>query len=122
MNDIYCEQIIPRTIDVDVLAETSSILAFHHTAPYWERHIVLVPKKHIESLSQISNQEESLKIEIMDTLALISASVEEEFGGCTVSTNVGNKQSSKHLHWYVHAGRRLRNEDGSLIEEGTISE
>ncbi|MBK1880694.1 HIT family protein [Pelagicoccus mobilis] len=122
MNDIYCEQIIPRNIDIDVVTETSSLLAFHHTAPYWERHIVLVPKKHIESLSQITDQEESLKLEIMDTLASISEAVEKEFGGCRVSTNVGNKQSTKHLHWYVHAGKRLRNEDGSLIEKGTISD
>ena len=118
MNDIYCQQIIPRNIDIEVVTETSNLLAFHHTSPYRERHIVLVPKKHIESLSQISRQEAPLKIEIMDTLALISEMVEKEFGECRVSSNVGNKQSSKHLHWYIHAGKRFRNEDGSFIEKG----
>lgn len=35
------------------------------------------------------------------------------FAGCTVSTNIGNQQTSQHLHWDVHAGKRLRNEEGS---------
>ena len=42
--------------------------------------------------------------------------LEKETGGCRVSSNVGNYQTTKHLHWYVHSGNRIRHEDGSPIK------
>ena len=50
MKDIYCEQIIPGKLPVDIIFETDKVMAFHHTKPYWERHVVIIPKAHIESL------------------------------------------------------------------------
>ena len=38
-------------------------------------------------------------------------------GGCRLSTNVGNYQSSKYLYFYIRAGVRLRNEDGSSVND-----
>jgi hypothetical protein len=38
------------------------------------------------------------------------------------SSNIGNYQSTKHLHWYIHAGKRIRNEDGTHILKSKESE
>jgi histidine triad (HIT) family protein len=57
MADFYCDQVIPGKIEVDIIFETSEVLAFYHTDPYWEKHVVIIPKTHIDSLSNYPNSE-----------------------------------------------------------------
>lgn len=110
MKDIYCEQIIPGKLKVDIVFETELVMAFHHTKPYWERHIVIIPKQHIESLSEYVN-DVKLNKDFFDAIQFVSKQLEEQYGGCRISSNVGEYQTSKHLHWYVHQGKRLRGEE-----------
>jgi histidine triad (HIT) family protein len=44
MDDFYCSQIISGKVKIDVVFETERVIAFHHTNPYFEQHIVLIPK------------------------------------------------------------------------------
>ena len=106
MKDIYCEQIIPGKLPVDIIFETDKVMAFHHTKPYWERHVVIIPKAHIESLSTYSN-DPALNHDFFDAIRVVTKLFEDQYGGCRISSNVGNYQTSKHLHWYVHQGKRL---------------
>jgi len=113
MRDIYCDQIIPGKLAVEVIFETERIMAFHHTKPYWEHHVVIIPKAHIESLPSYPNEPE-LNQDMMAAISFVTRMFEEQFGGCRISSNVGDYQTSKHLHWYVHAGERLLDEDGKV--------
>lgn len=45
-NDFYCDEVFSGRTPVTVVRETGDVLAFHHTRPYWEVHIVVVPKVH----------------------------------------------------------------------------
>lgn len=114
MSDIYCEQIIPGLLKVDVVFQTKLVMAFHHTNPYWEHHVVIIPKEHIESLACYPNGTQ-LNHDFFEAIKLVTKLFEDEYGGCRISSNVGNYQTSKHLHWYVHQGKRLRDEDGNSI-------
>jgi hypothetical protein len=38
-----------------------------------------------------------------------------DHGGCRLSTNSGDHQSTKHLHFYIHSGSRIRDEHGVPI-------
>ena len=58
MEDMYCKEIIPGKLKVDIVFETNNVMAFHHTKPYWEHHIVIIPKIHINSLSNYPNNTE----------------------------------------------------------------
>lgn len=116
MNDFYCEKVLSGEIDVDIVHDTTNVLAFHHTKPYWPVHIVVIPKKHINSLADLSADDSTTILETMEILARIVRDVSAKHGGCRVSTNVGDYQDNKHLHWYVHAGSRLRDEAGDLLE------
>lgn len=109
MEDIYCEQIIPGKLKVDIVFETSKVMAFHHTKPYWEHHVVIIPKIHIDSLSNYSNDTE-LNKDFFEAIRIVTKMFEDNYGGCRISSNVGNYQTSKHLHWYVHQGKRLIDE------------
>ena len=106
MENIYRQQIIPGKLKVEIIYETENVMAFHHTKPYWENHVVIIPKDHIDSLSNYPDNPE-LNRDFFEAIRLVTKMFEEKFGGCRISSNIGNYQTSKHLHWYVHQGKRL---------------
>lgn len=112
MEDIYCQQIIPGKLKVDIIFETKNVMAFHHTKPYWENHVVIIPKVHIDSLTSYPNSPK-LNEDFFEAIRVVTKLFEEQFGGCRISSNIGDYQTSKHLHWYVHQGRRLVEEEDS---------
>ena len=114
MSDFYCEQVISGNTEVDVVFESENVIAFHHTKPYWEEHVVIIPKMHIDSLSSYTNSEK-LNAEFFNAIKFVTKQFEDKYGGCRISSNVGNYQTTKHLHWYVYYGKRLRSENGDSI-------
>lgn len=115
MSCFYCQNILKGELKVKVVYESDRIFAFHHTQPYFEAHIVIIPKRHIDSLSSIESTNPVLAIEFIQAIQKITTQLEQQWGGCRVSSNVGNYQNSKHLHWYIHSGKRLRDEAGNSI-------
>lgn len=116
MDDFYCDQVIPGKVQVDIIFETDEVMAFHHTRPYWEKHVVIIPKTHIDSLSSYPNTTK-LNADFFEAIQVVTKLFEEKYGGCRISSNVGNYQTTKHLHWYVHCGPRLRAENGDVIKK-----
>lgn len=114
MQDFYCREIISGLTDVDIVFETDLVMAYHHTKPYFETHIVIIPKMHIDSLSSYPSST-VLNADFFEAIRFVTRLLEESLGGCRISSNVGDYQSTKHLHWYVHAGKRLRAENGDHI-------
>lgn len=106
MSDFYCEEIFSGRTVVKKVLETDNVLAYYHTKPHWKIHIVVVPKKHVESLLTITD--ESLILELIDTIKKVALVVNKENGECGVLTNLGNFQDSKHLHFHVYAGEKIR--------------
>ena len=51
--DFYCDMVFSGLVTVEVVAETDTVLAFHHTRPSFAVHIVIVPKRHIPSLVEL---------------------------------------------------------------------
>ena len=115
MKDFYCEQVLSGKTKVDVLFETDKVMAFYHTKPYWEQHVVIIPKQHIEGLPQYPNSAQ-LNHDFFEAIQFVTQLFEGKYGGCRICSNVGNYQTTKHLHWYVHYGKRLRAENGEPIE------
>lgn len=108
--DFYCEEVLSGKISVKKVAETANVLAYHHTRPFWETHIVVIPKTHVGSLLTI--EDNSLLIELLDVVKQAAASVVKEKGAARVLTNLGDYQDSKHLHFHVNSGEQIR-ADGS---------
>ena len=103
-NDFYCDEALSGKTRVDVVMETDDVLAFHHTRPHWAVHIVVVPKAHIPSLTDLGGHGIEQLHALLDVVRRVAAQVEREHGACRVVTNLGAYQDSKHLHFHVGFG------------------
>lgn len=114
-DDFYCDVAIPRSAELDVVHESPAVLAFHHTRPYRQTHIVVVPKRHIRSLTALTAADEPLIRELLRVVRDIAARVETDRGSASVVTNIGAAQDSKHLHVHVLSGSRVQEVVGAVI-------
>ena len=102
--DFYCEEVFSGRTPVEKVLETDNVLAYHHTRPFWETHIVVVPKLHVDSLLTV---EDDLLIELMDVAKRVVTTVLAGKGAVRVLTNLGEYQDSKHLHFHVYSGDKI---------------
>lgn len=105
-SNFYCDVAIPRTAELDVVHDSPAVLAFHHTRPYRRTHIVVVPKRHIRSLTTLTAADEPVVRELLLVVRDVAARVEAEQGAASVVTNIGDAQDSKHLHVHILSGSR----------------
>lgn len=99
--DFYCDEALSGKTRVEVVEETDSVLAFHHTKPMYPVHIVVVPKLHTPSLVDLGEGGPALLAEVMEVVRQVAADVTARHGACSVTTNLGAYQESKHLHVHV---------------------
>lgn len=104
--DFYCDNVLSGLVEVRKVHETENVLAYHHTRPFWETHIVVIPKRHISSLLTLGREEDTLLAELFEVIRKVAAEVVSKSGAARVLTNLGEYQDSKHLHFHVYAGER----------------
>lgn len=113
VEDFYCDEVLSGKTTVEKVLETENTLAFYHTRPFYDVHIVVIPKKHITSLIDIKIDDKDLLNDLFSVIQKVSKQVNDKYGACTVSTNIGEYQSNKHLHCHVHYGNRIKYLDGT---------
>lgn len=102
--DFYCDVALVHPERLDVVHEDDRVLAFHHTRPFWEVHIVVVPKRHIASLAAVGPDDEADVRALLTVVQQVATDLEREHGAAAVLTNLGGYQDSKHLHVHVAFG------------------
>ena len=100
---IAAEQMLARIVYQD-----EQIVAFHDLHPVAPTHVLLIPRRHIESLADAQATDASLLGRLMLTAAKI-AETEGLGGGFRLVTNSGSQagQSVFHLHLHLLGGRRM---------------
>ncbi len=106
--DFYCDFVLNNKIEVEKVFETENVLAYHHTKPFWETHIVIIPKKHIPSIFAIENEDKPLLSELFEVVKKVTEQVVAEKGAARILSNTGEYQESKHLHIHVNWGEKIR--------------
>ncbi len=101
-NDFYCDFVLNGAIEVEVERDTERVLAFHHTQPSYPLHIVIVPKAHIATLSDLNDL--TLVSEIFAVAQSIVRERRLDASNYRIITNGGSFQDSKHLHFHVISG------------------
>ena len=106
-DDFYCDVALKGLVELRKEYESEAVLAFHHTRPFWPIHIVVIPKKHIASLTSLTETEKPILDEMIEVIKKLARKIEVEQGAARVLTNLGQYQDSKHLHIHVSSGEPL---------------
>ena len=107
-DDFYCDVALRHADELDVVHEDDRVLAFRHTRPFYDVHVVVVPKRHVASLTAATSSDEDDLRAVLRVVQQVAAEVEAEHGGARIVTNIGRYQDSKHLHVHVVSGSALQ--------------
>ena len=101
-------KIIAREIPADILFEDELCLAFRDIRPQAPTHFLVIPKKEIASLADLSDEDEQIVGRCIMVAARV-ASQEGLTGGYRLVANSGDDggQEVAHLHFHVLGGRQL---------------
>lgn len=107
-NDIF-EKIIQREIPADIVFETDSVLAFRDIDPQAPTHILIIPKRRIPTLNDLTVSDAGLVGEmILAAREIASAEGLAEDGYRLVfNCNRHGGQSVYHIHLHLLGGRQL---------------
>ncbi|MBE5817529.1 MAG: histidine triad nucleotide-binding protein [Clostridiales bacterium] len=107
-NCIFCK-IVAGDIPSNKVYEDDKILCFRDIAPMAPVHLLVIPKEHIPSADHITNDNADIVAHIFATIPLIAKAEGISESGYRIITNHGDdaRQSVKHLHFHVLAGKQL---------------
>ncbi len=105
---IFCK-IIKREIPSSIVYEDSEIIAFRDVNPQAPVHILVIPKKHISSLIELKEDDETLVGKIYTVINKIAEQEGMDKKGFRVIVNCGEDggQEVKHLHFHILGGKKL---------------
>ena len=109
---IFCK-IVNGEIPSNKVYEDDKILAFRDINPQAPTHILVIPKEHISSLNELTEDNVSVVAHIFTTIPKIAAE-EGLTNGYRLVSNCGPDacQSVQHLHFHILGGRRLSKKMG----------
>lgn len=96
----YMSFIIP----VERLRETETLMAFHHPRPSYPVHILLVPKRPLASLTDLSPADADFTADLFATAQSLIAEFNLESSGYRLISNGGSYQDIPHLHFHLISG------------------
>ncbi len=110
MADTIFGKIIRGEIPAKKVHEDEHCLAFHDISAQAPTHVLVIPKKPIESLEQIQDEDAGLLGHIWTTIPKIARTLGIAESGYRVVVNCGRDggQSVDHLHFHILGGRPLK--------------
>jgi histidine triad (HIT) family protein len=104
---IFC-RIASKDVPATIVYEDDEIVAFRDLAPKAPTHVLLIPRKHVDSLDHAVPADRDLLGRLL--LAAKAVAAQDGLGeGYRVVTNIGPAagQSVLHLHFHVLGGRPM---------------
>lgn len=104
---IFCK-ISSGEIPTEVVYEDDLCMAFNDAAPAAPVHVLLVPKQHFSSLTQVDDP--ALLGHLLQTVNVVSAQLNIADEGFRVVVNTGKhgRQTVPHLHLHILGGRNMQ--------------
>lgn len=109
MSDCLFCKIVAGDIPADVIHETDSTLAFRDINPQAPTHVLIIPRRHIARINDISAEDRELVGSLFTTAKEIAAAEGLADDGYRVVMNCNEAagQSVFHLHLHLLGGRPL---------------
>ena len=109
MDDCVFCKIIKGEIPSEKVYEDDEIFAFKDINPVAPIHILVIPKKHIETLLEVTEEDSKLIAKIYMAINKIAKDLGIEKDGFRVVANCGRDsgQEVMHIHFHMLAGKKL---------------
>jgi histidine triad (HIT) family protein len=108
-NCVFCK-IANKEISAEFLYEDELVVAFRDAHPIAPVHVLVIPKKHIESVADISENDEKLMGRLILAAKKIAEDLKISKNGYKLLIRVGEYggQEVKHVHLHLIGGAKLR--------------
>ncbi len=108
MTDTIFQKIINKEINADIIYEDEKSLVFRDINPVAPTHLLIIPKKQIEKISDANEEDQDL----LGHLFLVAGKVAKELGienafRLVVNNGAGAQQTVFHLHIHLLADREF---------------
>lgn len=105
---LFCK-IVDRTIQSTIVHEDEQVLAFQDIHPQAPVHILVIPKRHIQSLRELEEGDAGLAGHLLQTCANLAKQKGISESGYRIVTNSGPHagQTVFHLHFHLLGGRPM---------------
>lgn len=105
---LFCK-IIRKEIPSTIMYEDEDVIAFKDIHPAAPIHILVIPKKHIATLVDLTEEDEMLMGKIFTVINKIAKEQEFDKNGFRVISNCGEDgcQEVKHIHFHLLAGKKM---------------
>ena len=103
---IFCK-IAAKEVPVPVIYEDEHIIVFPDIEPVAPVHVLVIPKKHIANLLELTPDDQALMGHVLVTIPKIAAQLglAEDGFRLIVNTKYNGGQTVHHLHWHMMGGR-----------------
>lgn len=107
MDCLFCK-IIAGEIPSAKVYENDAVFAFRDIQPQAPVHVLVVPKKHIASVDEVTPENSEIVRRVMEAIPEVAKALGLR-NGYRVITNVGEDgcQSVRHLHFHLLGGAKL---------------
>ncbi len=108
MECIFCN-IADKTMKADIIYENDKVIAFNDASPKAPHHVLIIPRKHIATLNDITDEDTHLIGYMFQTAKKIAANlgIAEKGYRTLINCNKEGGQAVYHLHLHLIGGRIL---------------
>ncbi|MFZ2257461.1 MAG: histidine triad nucleotide-binding protein [Clostridiaceae bacterium] len=108
MDCLFCK-IADGQVPSEIIYEDENCVAFNDINPAGPVHFLIVPKKHIGSVAEITEEDEALLGHMLKLIAILANDKGLNENGYRVVSNIGKdgQQTVHHLHFHVIGGRSM---------------
>ncbi len=107
-NCLFCKIAAGEIPSTEVYSD-EHIVAFRDISPAAPQHILLIPRKHIQSVAALAEQDGELMGKLLLTAkqVAIDLGIAESGYRCVLNTGEDGGQTVHHLHLHLLAGRQM---------------
>jgi len=118
MECIFCK-IVKKEIPAEIVFEDDRIIAFKDLRPIAPVHILVIPKKHIESIADLTDKDSDLAGKIIMAGKKIAEKLQISEKGYKMLFRVKEwgGQEVPHMHLHVIGGAKLSENIHPILEE-----
>ena len=108
MDCLFCK-LVARDIPADIVFEDEDVIAFRDIAPQAPTHILIIPKRHISTLNDLTEKDCALVGRLQFTAQKIAKEIGIADDGYRVVMNCNEDggQTVYHIHMHLLGGRAL---------------